>query len=322
MLPHRTNESAGAAIETDPAPSEIEIAPSQLDLLAEVSPSQNEASGDLKLAGEEEGAGGSTCPSCRAPFAAGAVVCVKCGMDMRSGRHVGTTAAPLTLAYAVPAARGTLSGKLASSGVEGPRRGFWADALLSFAYPFFTPGNGIAFALIAGIALLRIPLGFLARFSIYVWLSIGMIMGWPASLYLIAMLTGLVHEAMQSELSLALWIAGGTFFWPVFVMLFAFNALSMLIRLDLIFTTVFRTSLPYLSLWLMLLIVGFGSALEWAEPLLESSGISIPLPTMPDWGLGGEALMIVVDLYLSIVAMRLIGLYYLHFKKRFTLVFE
>jgi hypothetical protein len=144
----------------------------------------------------------------------------------------------------------------------------------------------------------------------------------PATVFLILSETGVIPEELNSPIAVGLWLAGGIFVWPVFVLLFAFNAPKMIFRIDLIFTTILRTFLPYLCLWLMLLVVGFGSVGSMAGPLLMQVGLDISLPTAPGLGLAGEGLFRMVDVYLTIAAMRLIGLYYLHFKKRFTLVFE
>jgi hypothetical protein len=63
--------------------------------------------------------------------------------------------------------------------------------------------------------------------------------------------------------------------------------------------------------------------LPLAGKLLVQAGLNINLPTLPQFGgLTGNVLFNICDLYLGIVAMRLIGLYYLHFKKRFTLIME
>ncbi len=144
----------------------------------------------------------------------------------------------------------------------------------------------------------------------------------PAAAYTIGMATGLVPGAMQSEFILLAWIAGGIFLWPVFLMLFAFGALNMIHRVDLIFATIFRTIVPYLSLWLMLLLVGFLSTLPWLGDILDDLNINITLPALPDLGLAGKIIYLILDVYFSIVSMRLIGLYYLHFKRRFAIVME
>jgi len=145
----------------------------------------------------------------------------------------------------------------------------------------------------------------------------------PAAAYIMLISFNLLPASMASTLNLMLLMAAAIFFWPVFLLLFSFNALDMIVRVDLIFTTVFRTFLPFLALWLMLLLVGFIKLLPVMGMLIAMIGLNIPIPSLPTFGgFTGAAFFDVVDLYLGIVSMRLIGLYYLHFKRRFTLVME
>lgn len=144
----------------------------------------------------------------------------------------------------------------------------------------------------------------------------------PAIAYTLGMAGGLIPASMKSEYVLAAWIAGGLFIWPIFLMLFAFGALDMIYRVDLIFATIFRTLGPYLSLWGMLLLVSLLSMLPSLNGIFSALSIPIAVPSLPDYGLATEALYKVLDVYFSIVTMRLIGLYYLHFKRRFAIVLE
>lgn len=144
----------------------------------------------------------------------------------------------------------------------------------------------------------------------------------PAAFYSALMLAGSLPDWMSSPFALLAWLAGGFFLWPVFVLLFAFSALGMLFRLDLIFTTVFRTFFPYIAIWVMILLVGF----MWTFPILAvifaRAGFNLALPDLAATGYVFEVLFNVFDVVLTIITMRLIGLYYLHFKSRFTLEFE
>ncbi|MFH1419759.1 MAG: hypothetical protein ABII12_15915 [Planctomycetota bacterium] len=144
----------------------------------------------------------------------------------------------------------------------------------------------------------------------------------PATSYLILMSSGVLPDSLTSPFNLLILAAAGVFLWPVFVMLFAFNALAMIIRVDLIFTTIFRTFLPYLSLWLMLVLVSVLTMLPLVGLIITMSGLNIAMPNLPDFGRFGMVGEGVIGLYVNIVSMRLIGLYYLHFKRRFTLVME
>ena len=127
---------------------------------------------------------------------------------------------------------------------------------------------------------------------------------------------------MQSGIALLLWLAGGIFIWPMFVMLFAFEEWKQAYRVDLIITTISRALLPYLSLWLILLLVGWTSILPFLYPVLDSLGIDLQMNSWRSAGLLGALVLQALDVYLTIVAMRQIGLYYLHFKNRFTFSFE
>ncbi len=144
----------------------------------------------------------------------------------------------------------------------------------------------------------------------------------PAIAYTLGMAGGMVPASMQSEYVLLAWIAGGLFIWPIFLMLFAFSALDMIYRVDLIFATIFRTLGPYLSLWGMLLLVTLLSMLPSLSGIFSALNIPITVPSLPDYGIATDAIYKVLDVYFSIVTMRLIGLYYLHFKRRFAIVLE
>ena len=127
---------------------------------------------------------------------------------------------------------------------------------------------------------------------------------------------------MQSGIALLLWFAGGIFIWPMFVMLFAFEEWKQAYRIDLIITTICRAALPYVSLWFILLLVGAMSILPFLFPVFERLGININVDLLSGTGFVGAMLMQALDVYLTIVAMRQIGLYYLHFRNRFTFGFE
>ncbi len=145
----------------------------------------------------------------------------------------------------------------------------------------------------------------------------------PTAVYLILCGFEIIPTAFQSPLIVGMWLAAGIFMWPMFVMLFAFDATGMIYRVDLMITTVFRTFLPYCALWLMLLLVGFGSVLSWIGVLLVAAGFDVELPELSfGAGLIAGAAQDALAMYLTIVAMRQIGLYYLHFKSRFTFLFE
>lgn len=365
-----------------PAPVELDILPANLDWTGETGQSQSDI------------LPGAACPSCKQVLPQESKLCVNCGFDLRTKKAgpvaaalpVATPDAPVAqpVASAEPATTATYASAGATSGrrhgiigddaIQGPKRGFWADAFASFIYPF-APCNLISFAIITFVACLNIGIGMLAATGLCIVLPICLmcwlfVTGWICAMYLNVVLetasgsnelpgikmedglledvfkpllkyvgafacafaptacyailigTGRLSGSVASGVNLAILAVAGAFLWPMFVMLFAFNAINMVVRVDLIFTTIFRTILAYLSLWLMLLLVGVTSILPIVAYFLYQAGLNIPLPDIPDFGLIGEIVGTIIDVYLAIVSMRLIGLYYLHFKRRFTLVME
>jgi hypothetical protein len=116
----------------------------------------------------------------------------------------------------------------------------------------------------------------------------------------------------------------GIFLWPMMLILFALHSLNSLARLDLVFLTIARTFAAYLAIWLLLLLVAvlmYLPAALWLLSLLNVQTITQPV------FLQGRDIVIKIGLalfqtYLMLVAMRIIGLYYLHFKRRFAIVME
>jgi len=249
--------------------------------------------------------------------------------------------------------------------VSGPKRGFWADAVLSFVYPVQDVSTAITCALILAfssmVVLLRLAgiFGLIGIFLVDGWLAsmffsiiqntaagsddmpnltvkngvmddiiipgimffgAVMVVLTPALILMVVRLGGLVPASWG--LMGLLWLAAGIFILPISLLLFAFDAPRMIFRLDLMITTVFRTLLPYLAMWLILLVV----AALYGVTALAPGLIEFNKP-----GSGGKAvethlalgfLMRMLQTYATIVAMRVIGLYYLHFKKRFAFVLE
>ena len=144
----------------------------------------------------------------------------------------------------------------------------------------------------------------------------------PFVAYAILLFSGVLPQWMESPFALLAWMGGGFFLWPIFVLLFSFSAIGMIFRIDLIFTTIFRTFVPYISIWLMILLVGFLWTLPLTAMVIAVVGLDMEIPELGGTGLAFSAFYNVLDVVLTIITMRLIGLYYLHFKSRFTLEFE
>ncbi len=156
----------------------------------------------------------------------------------------------------------------------------------------------------------------------------------PMFKYIGAFAVGLAPAAILSSLLVAgvlpasaaylapVWWLMGAFLVPVCLLLFSFDALGMIVRLDLIFLTIIRTILPYLAMWLMLALVLFASFVTSGAEFLTRLGLENLYIDSAVLGIAGLIVFTALDVYLHIVAMRIIGLYYLHFKRRFAIVME
>jgi hypothetical protein len=277
--------------------------------------------------------------------------------------------APATLGYARDDFRQTSIPTRNAAGdvIQGPQRGFWADAFASFIYPVWSGGNFAGLVILAVLAVTRM---FLSEYlgGCFGLICTGIISGWFCSVYFsviqdsasgsddlpgIKMEGGWVDDiikplfkfigafalalapavllaisAAAGQLSpsaavlIPIWAVAGLFLLPVCLLLFAFNAPGMLMRPDLIFLTIVRTILPYLGMWLMLLLAAFGYAVSISATILAEIGLG-PLAfdvSGANWLVQG--IISVVQVYLAIAAMRIIGLYYLHFKRRFAIRME
>jgi hypothetical protein len=272
-----------------------------------------------------------------------------------------------------PSRRNSYRQNVAGDAIEGPKRGFWADAFTSFIYPVMSGGNVLNFAVIAFISLLPIPLAFVGMMvPCYglVLFVVGMVfvVGWLCSIFLSVVLDsaagsddlpslslkdGFVEDVLKpmfkfigayaivfapaAVLSIFLawtgrggaacvlvpiWLIAGAFLLPMSLLLFSFNALNMLLRIDLILLTIVRTILPYFSMWLMLLLVLVAYMLTVSADLLAQVGLESIAPNLAGLGIIGDVIITIIQTYLTLVAMRIVGLYYLHFKKRFAIVME
>ncbi len=111
-------------------------------------------------------------------------------------------------------------------------------------------------------------------------------------------------------------LLAGLFFWPLVVLCVSFGGFATLLRIDLILATVFRTFSAYVAT--ALLVLGLPLLVEYLV-----SDLVVPALTKAA-GLTGLftgaalGLFAIIDLYSDLVAMRTIGHYYHHFKKRFA----
>lgn len=144
----------------------------------------------------------------------------------------------------------------------------------------------------------------------------------PAAVFAVLLATGLIPPPLRSMLVMLVWLAAGIFMWPLLVILFTFGATGKLYRIDLLIQAVFRTAAAYFILWVLLLLVGACYLLPIIGPILDEYGVKNSLPSIDDYGIWGAVAIQALGVYLMLVAMRQIGLYYLHFKNRIAFLFD
>ena len=114
------------------------------------------------------------------------------------------------------------------------------------------------------------------------------------------------------------------FLCPMIILLFSLSDAGQLIRIDLIAQTILRTLPPYLLICLLLVAASAFDLIVPVARLLNTRG-AIQLPPghlLLDPGVGLTVLRVILGFYMTAVCMRLIGLYYLHFKHKFAFEFE
>jgi len=95
----------------------------------------------------------------------------------------------------------------------------------------------------------------------------------------------------------------GAFFWPMIILCIALGGFETVYRLDLIVSTIIRT----FPVYILTLLLMFGA--EFLQRTLTASAAGVSMPFVISVG---------VTVYFDIVLMRLIGLYYHHYKDRFA----
>lgn len=142
----------------------------------------------------------------------------------------------------------------------------------------------------------------------------------PNIAYYILVLSGILDP---NTVLLTTWTLIGIFLWPMFMLLFALGVWRMIFRPDLILMTVAQSFPAYAAVWGALLISSSLMVGQMVEDVFLQFGVD-PFAYLPDmfqsfWGgMGLE----VIYVYLTIVSMRIIGLYYLHFKRKFAFKLE
>jgi hypothetical protein len=134
---------------------------------------------------------------------------------------------------------------------------------------------------------------------------------------LMSMVMGLTVGSVMTSPGPPLLLAVGVslFLWPMVLLVIGIGGLGAVFRVDLIFVTIARTFVPYLAICVL---VAGTLAVKYFAPELASlatgGGVRKFFLTM---GLGAF-----LEAYSSIVAMRIVGLHYHHFKDRFAWSWE
>jgi len=108
--------------------------------------------------------------------------------------------------------------------------------------------------------------------------------------------------------------------WPMGILCVSIGGISVFFRFDLMVYSVLATFWAYVVVWVILLAAVYGGrfAIELIT-LPTPTGAPAPFAGHP---LAATALIAVLITYISIVAMKAIGLYYRHFKHRFAWSWE
>ncbi|NOX57664.1 MAG: FHA domain-containing protein [Planctomycetes bacterium] len=290
--------------------------------------------------------GPTTCPHCSAPLATDAQICVRCGHDLRTGRRVNSAAASIR------------TDELGKQGGIGPYLkdclqsvAFVSEPgnMISFIFVALLALFGAILGAMSGVFLMGLimlvgyflVLGLLFAFLFNVILNaasgdsdlpdIGLTGDWiedtvgplfkfvaswlfvlaPAIMYARSMGNPVLGFQGSSPSVLGVILCVGVFFWPITILVLSLGGISCLFRPDQIALTVARTFVPYLvTCFVTAMAFGISWVLEFALPAVAVT-------------LGGNEIAIAVclwllNIYAWIVAMRCIGLYYFHFKKRFA----
>lgn len=265
--------------------------------------------------------------------------------------------APTELGYAQDPVRMKRS-SVAAGVIAAPARSFWLDLFYAFIFPFASLGNAMntLFVLVANVVAAFSCFGlFVEMYMAAVYMNIVSDTASGSEEYKAASLegglweavirpflryigTGLIalspmwaylllldHNVIRPSLFIfTLWTGAGIFLWPILMLLASLEILSSIFAIHRIFETIAKTILPYLAIWAMLLLAGmimmvslFGASVL-ASLGLDTGGFGASLFGVVGGRIAGE----VISTYLMLVTMRLVGLYYLHYKHKFTFKLE
>ena len=115
-------------------------------------------------------------------------------------------------------------------------------------------------------------------------------------------------------------VALGAFLWPISILAVSMGGLTALARIDVLIGSVLRTIVPYLAVWVLLLaVVALGSVVYM---FLHGTLPGSLAKFAPKSKVAATVLVAGVVGYVTIVVMRIIGLYYRHFKRYFIWAME
>lgn len=238
-----------------------------------------------------------------------------------------------------------------------PRRSFWGDLAGSFLF-FLDPGNMVVFVVLAfacifvefvpkfGIFGLLLSFGFASYISAFLMAivletasgedelpSLGITNAWDDLLIPAVQFAGTWLFVLLPAIVLAVWswartgevvwnwvyaVGGaGLFFWPAVVLAVAVGGTFAGLWPHVVVRTALSAPVAYLAICAALLVAAAIAALP---DVLIATGAAQPIASAPALALraAGEA----VGLYAAIVAMRVIGLFYRHYKHRLPWVAE
>ncbi len=265
---------------------------------------------------------------------------------------------PSEMAYARDQRRASSAAALASSATTAPTRSFWVNLGHAFLFPFATVGNAISTVVLMALMVFASFSCLGVFFYLYlpaVFMNIAADSASGSDDYNAASLEGGLWDAIirpflhfvgtfalamspciayaflvntgilkPNDVILYLWTAFGIFLWPMLMLLAATESLGVLSRPQLVLESIFRTIGPYLAIWGALILA---TALTMATSLGGEIMQHTRVRSTDVWGaafnfLGGKFMGEALTLYFNLVCMRIVGLYYLHFKHRFTFRLE
>jgi hypothetical protein len=306
--------------------------------------------------------GPQTCPQCKQVFAPEVRICVKCGIDLASGKSIMEGRGGVVdtgLGLAGDRGKGVRSGKdrTATSALpkSGSIRAYFRDCLRAFAF-VTEPMELVKFVLLVILLGVREATIYIGPFgSALRWLIGGMfcaflfntianaangerdlpelsleggffgaaivptfkfffvslIVGLPAIAYGVYFTTsGNGDLSLDVPIFLGL-LVFGAFLWPLSMLATAIGGFTCFGRPDLIARTIARTFLPYL----VVCVVSVGAMALFYFADAASFAMAAKMKISP---MAMLAVLVILNAYMSIIAMQAIGLYYHHFKSRFA----